>query len=424
MEKVKSILVIHASDADQHHGTLVKILDSLKTENRITEHKSLDSKVVNEHSFAEIGKEDMVMLLLTNGITEDKLIIEEWLLNLKKQQPGSKIAEVIIDNVPYEPSFFALPESLEPIRSSEDMDGVWKGIEENLKKLFPKPEVVPPKPPPPVPPPAPPVKKSAWKKFLPYVFGVLALLAIFFTLLKCFDKPIPPPPKVISVSASTSSPASFEGDCPHKFILNGTIRTNGRLLVKYVWIKKDGTPEGSARTLRFTEAGSKQVRTSWEIGSAGQNFQDYLQLKILGPNNTMVSNKAEIKLNCKRPPTRTGGTFSVRQTYFGDFDLRREVSGGTSRDFQFVARTATNRAIMVQNNAKLSFMNVTSVPTFEQVKSAIRTRSRSEINVNSLVPGRWMGFRTNKGNYVTFTVTQAIGSSPGRMRLRYYYWKE
>ena len=184
MENTKSILVIHASDADQHHGNLIKILDTFKAENRIKEHNSLEGKAVNEGSFAPIGKDDMVMLLLTNGIVEDKVAIEQWMLDLKKEQPKCKIAEVIIDNVPYETSFYALPESLEPIRSTEDMDSVWKQIQENLETLFPKPVA----PPIPTPTPPSPTKPSRWKKLLPYIFGVVALLVIFFTLNECLDR--------------------------------------------------------------------------------------------------------------------------------------------------------------------------------------------------------------------------------------------
>ncbi len=173
----KKIVVIHAADADQHLGHLKKILDSFKEEKRIENYSTIPSDAVAQDSFNAIGKEDMLIMLLTNDILDKKASIEATMLDVKKRQSETRCAGVIIDNITYDPSFIAFPSSLEPIRSSEDMDAVWQGIAENLKKLFPKL----------VPPPPPPKTKPAWKKWAPYVVGVIALLAIFFALNKCLD---------------------------------------------------------------------------------------------------------------------------------------------------------------------------------------------------------------------------------------------
>lgn len=425
MSKSKKIQIIHAADANQHLGHIQKILDTFKEEKRISSYTAISSDAVTENSFNDIGDKDMVIMLLTNDILDHKASIEALLLDLKKKQPEARCAGVIVDNVTYDPSFIAFPSNLEPIRASADMDTVWKGIAEKLKLLFPKPAD------PIVPPPPPPITKPGWKKWLPYIFGIVALLAIFLVFRKCIDTTdddVTPPPlhKVVGVSTTVNAPRSYVGDCPHKFTFEGKIKVTGPTTVKYTWVGNDNT-FNKVDTLIFTQAGEKSIPSrTWSFGAAGQDLTGYKQIKILSPNE-MLSEKANFKLSCKKPPTRTSGSFTVRQTWSGDFDLRREVPSGASasqKDFWFEARTATNRAIVPQNNAKLSYMNAATVPTFEQVKYAVTNRSQSEIQVSRLRPGRWMGFRTANGNYVTFTVTHAVGPSPGLLRLRYYYWRE
>lgn len=182
MDKSKVIQVIHAADTEQHLGYLKKILDGLKAEDRITSYSSLESSTINETTFANFGADDMVIMLLTNAIVEHKATIEQWLLDLKKQNPQSKIAEVLVDNVPYETKLAVLPENLQPIRASEDMDGAWERIAVSLKKLFPKPAIKPlPDPIPPTPP-----SKPVWKKYLPYILVALTMVILGYFLYEEF----------------------------------------------------------------------------------------------------------------------------------------------------------------------------------------------------------------------------------------------
>ncbi len=295
----KKIQIIHAADADQHLGHLKKILDTFKEEDRIESYSTIPSDAVAQDAFNTIGKEDMLIMLLTNDILDKKPSIEAMMLDVKKRQPEARCAGVIIDNITYDPSFIAFPSSLEPVRTSEDMDAVWQGIAENLKKLFPK-LVVPIVPPPPPPNDDIDTKtKPWWKKWLPYIFGIVALLAIFLMLQKCFDKtddgPITPPPPATEIIAKASvvAPRSVQGNCPHKFNFKGTIKVSAPMTVKYTWIRSDNA-SAPVQSITFNAAGEKQVNTSWTLGTS---YSGYQQLKIVSPKE-LLSNKAAFRLQC------------------------------------------------------------------------------------------------------------------------------
>ena len=421
MANSKSIYVIHTTDADQHLGHLKRILDGLKTDGRIEKYSTMDSASVAESSFETLSDEDMVIALLTDGIVPDKSAIEEMLLRVKTRVPRSRIGEILVDNIPYEPEFIAFPTDLQPIRAREDMDAAWQRIENNLQDLYPKPEIDPVPPPPPPPPPKPP-----WKKYLPYILGLIAVIVLFFLVRNCGgndNDPIGGDFKVTQVQAAVVPP-NFSGQCPQKFEFEVRITVNGPGKVDYTWLRSDNATSPQ-KSLMFRAAGSQVVTTSWTLGSNGQTYQNYWQqLKIISPVE-MVSNKALFNLECKPRLNKKSGSFSVRQTWSGDFDKGREVprnAPASEKDFWFEARTATNRAIVPRNNAKLSFMNSASEPSFEQVERAITSNTHSEIQVNRLRPGRWVGVRTANGNYAAFTVTQQVGLSPGILKVRYVIW--
>lgn len=169
MKTDKVIHVIHASDADQHLGNLQNILEALKNEGRIGSHASMESDAVTASSFKTIGTKDMVIMFLTDGITSNKVQIEEWLIKLKDKHSGVRVAQTIVDNLEYQDQFIAFPTDLEPIRSREDMDRVWKKIGDSLRNMFPADIIKPPPP---------------WKKWVPYVVGFLVLGALAYWFLQ------------------------------------------------------------------------------------------------------------------------------------------------------------------------------------------------------------------------------------------------
>ncbi|MGB6152103.1 MAG: hypothetical protein WBG48_08935 [Pricia sp.] len=292
MNTSKTIQIVHAVDAEQHLGRLKKILEELKGEKRIDSYMTLASDAVNQGSFSQLQEEDMVIILLTNGIEPEKTNIESILLGVKASKPKVLMAEIIVDHVPYETQFIAFPQDLQPIRSRGDMDAVWSGIARNLRDIFPARQepVGVAKPP------------FPWKKYLPYALGALALIFLFFLGPwgeedDTVNEDAPVDFKIVNLKASLASPARFKGDCPHPFDFQGIIETNGPGKVAYTWLKSDGT-QGPIDTLKFESAESLKVSTNWDFdGSGNKKYEEWQQLKILSPVD-MVSNRALFNVEC------------------------------------------------------------------------------------------------------------------------------
>ena len=300
MENPKTILVVHASDSEQHLGHFIKILDNLKKEERIASYTTLDSNSVDENTFKDLGSEDMVTVMLTNDILDSKASIESWLTDVKKQS-DLKVAEILIDNIPYETGFIAFPTSLEPIRSIEDMDSVWQGIANNFEKLFPKPEIKPK--PTPDPDPIPP--KPVWKKYIPYILAIVALIIVAFFLLRKCNTPKPVPDKldkftVEGVSARANKTKITSQNCPDELGFEGIIQTNGPGKLSYRWVGSDGS-KSDPETLEVSEKGKHRVDFVRNFGEPGKTHKNqWQQLEVLSPKE-MYSNRAEFNLICESP---------------------------------------------------------------------------------------------------------------------------
>ena len=245
----------------------------------------------------------MIVVLLTNNIVDGKATLETLLKDIKKQQEDIKIIEILVDNVPYETSFIAFPTSLEPIRASENMDLVWQGILENLKKLFPKPVIEPVPVPSPIPP-APP-SKPVWKRYLPYILGIVALIVLgFFLFRNCsgqkaaIAKPEISEEKlkveILDVGITTKIKTSKK--CPEKIEGAAVIMTHGIGKVKGRWLRSDNTYESFEYNLKENEKG--EIATTWKFGEPGNNYsKEWLQLEILEPIR-ILSEKAYFDLSC------------------------------------------------------------------------------------------------------------------------------
>ena len=167
MANSNAVYVVHATDAEQHLGYLTQILKALKSENRIDNYSTVEHDSVTEETFKSLGEGDMVITMLTKGLIGLQARIEETLIGLTHEQPKYKKVEIIVDNIPYHDDFIALPMSLEPIRDSEDMDGVWKQIGMELMEMLPL------------------RKKKGFnlKPFIPYAIGI-AVIALGFWVWK------------------------------------------------------------------------------------------------------------------------------------------------------------------------------------------------------------------------------------------------
>jgi hypothetical protein len=132
------IYCIHSSDAPQHAGELKAILLRMKLDNRISDFVTLDI-TLNTLSSSIINEETQgIIVLLTQGMERVRTEIEKLL----PEKHNIKLIEIIVDNLPYNNSFISFPQDLKPIRSRDDMNLVWRNIEQDLMEMFRKPNIV------------------------------------------------------------------------------------------------------------------------------------------------------------------------------------------------------------------------------------------------------------------------------------------
>lgn len=191
--------IIYASDAPLHLGNLTEILQRLKEENRISGFVQL--KIGDDLSSLDtIEGDDLAIILLTNQLEAQKKEIESSLNMLKSNHPSIKIAEIIVDQVPYENEYITFPDDLKPIRDREDMDAVWSSIERSLKDMFPKQDEEP-------------VSKPVdWPKYLKITGIVILMISLAFVFYKLFnndplrEREIDPPITDISTEPTSDFP--------------------------------------------------------------------------------------------------------------------------------------------------------------------------------------------------------------------------
>lgn len=140
-----TIQLIHASDAQHHIAELKSILLRMKAENRISGFTAYDISTGPDFKIEDCQG---ILVMLTNDLGQLRNDIESSLKDIIQKNSNIKLIEIIVDNLPYHNDFISLPHDLLPIRSRENMNLVWAGIERDLQALFPKPE--PDLPPPPI----------------------------------------------------------------------------------------------------------------------------------------------------------------------------------------------------------------------------------------------------------------------------------
>jgi len=160
------IYFVHASDAPQHINKFQNICEKLLEESRISGYNAVEAsdftKIINR-----ANPEDLVVALLTQAFESLKPEVEESLNEI--QNTGAKVAEIILDNVPYDKRFLTFPTDLKPIRTRDDMDAAWETIAGQLRDIFPmhKPE--------------PEAVAVDWKKLALYLVpALLIILAVFY----------------------------------------------------------------------------------------------------------------------------------------------------------------------------------------------------------------------------------------------------
>ena len=140
MTTLPAIYTILTSDAPQHTGRLREILQNLETEHRIRGFTVLGVDDNLSSITENIGEEDLILIVLTRQLEALKKKIENKFKALKTRQSGTRVAEILVDNVVYDNEFITFPTDLRPIRNREDMDDAWSSIEKSMKDMFPAKE--------------------------------------------------------------------------------------------------------------------------------------------------------------------------------------------------------------------------------------------------------------------------------------------
>ncbi|HTF20017.1 MAG TPA: PKD domain-containing protein [Chryseolinea sp.] len=157
------IYCIHAGDASQHFTKIQQIAQRLETERRISSFVAMSAEQAQTSLAAKLAHRDLVIIMLTEKLDPILLDLRTFLKGLRNNSPNITIAEIIIDNIPYESEFMNLPVNDDkPVRDRVNMDQVWEHIERDLNAMFPK-------------------RTFNWKKILvPAALAAVVALVIWF----------------------------------------------------------------------------------------------------------------------------------------------------------------------------------------------------------------------------------------------------
>jgi hypothetical protein len=97
---------------------------------------------------------------------------------------------------------------------------------------------------------------------------------------------------------TTVDTATYTGDCAtaKTFTFTAKISTSAAGKVTYYWAKSDGT-KSETKSLTFDSAGTKDVTTTWALGSAGFTYSGWTQVYIDSPNHQFFG-KANFTITC------------------------------------------------------------------------------------------------------------------------------
>ena len=144
MARLPTIYTVWAPDAIQPAATLQQILQKLKTEARVADFMKLEIEDTQLSSMENLEDGDLILILLTYQLESEQT--ENKISAFKTNRPGVNVAEIVIDNIPYEIGFITFPTDLRPIRERADINAAWSSIEQSLKDMFPIKEIHQPEP--------------------------------------------------------------------------------------------------------------------------------------------------------------------------------------------------------------------------------------------------------------------------------------
>jgi len=437
-----NIYTIQAFDAPQHTERLRKILQEMQTEDRIGGFTVL--KPVEDLSTlaGSVNYEEMILILLTDGLEAQRAMIESKVKDLSRKMPGLRVAEILVDNIVYDNEFITFPDDLHPIRNREDMDEAWDSIASSLRDMFP-------------------VNQKKKKEPFPLWILFVVLGVLLFGGILIFTLPTASGEEMEETFMMVPDLAGMSEAEAVSLLLDAGLEAGQRRFESHETVNSDlvirsepnagESIEKGAQVTLIISSGREQVRvpdlagltldraraelerTGLRVGQQRSEHSDQVQQERVIRSEPVADHEVDRGTQVNLVFSLGGivvervGRFVVRQTWFGDFDRGRESPRNafhSESDFWFQARTATDRVIVPRNNAQLNILRGISDPTFAQVRNALEMGSVSEIDVNSLTPGLWMAVLTSEGNYAAFTLEERVGPSPGELRVQYRFWSE
>jgi beta-lactam-binding protein with PASTA domain len=119
----------------------------------------------------------------------------------------------------------------------------------------------------------------------------------------------------------------------------------------------------------------------------------------------------------KQIVTRSRGSLSIPQTWTVDLDDGK-VGARQEADIWFEAVTATERYLTPQNRSLIAVVRQRIAPEV----CAQATLSAARIPIRDLPQSTYVCVRTNQGRFSAFRVNEAVGPSPGTLKISYVTW--
>jgi len=131
------------------------------------------------------------------------------------------------------------------------------------------------------------------------LLGPVVLAFGLFPLSPLAATPVPPKSATGPViTAVTLNPAStlLQQTCPVELVFHGHITTTRPTSVTYTWVDSHGRTWTEHRR-RFSLSGVNGVRHKWKLGKPGRTVDEWVQLKIISPEQKL-SNKVPVHFSC------------------------------------------------------------------------------------------------------------------------------
>lgn len=135
------------------------------------------------------------------------------------------------------------------------------------------------------------LKKDFYKRLI--VAILFSTIALTFVSCSENDDEFPGGGRVTNVDVTVNPPgANFTGTCPHTFVVNGLIETNGAGLITYVWERSTGN--SNPANINLPVPGGVVIQDNLVLTATGSAT---VTLHVTRPND-IASNTVTITATC------------------------------------------------------------------------------------------------------------------------------